>query len=104
MPDTSTSAVRGRAAQILITRGWKTAGIGDDGAVSADWAIALASGEAGQEAPHPNGPYLAAMAEIEPLLGRGSLLDWEMDPDRTQEQVIALVRDGEVIGGRPPLS
>ena len=79
------------------------------GPISADFAIALAAIAAGEPlrtaSPEPDGPYLRVLGEVEALLGCGSLLDWEMQPDRTAEQVNALLRTGEVAGGRmPPLS
>ena len=98
----TTSAIRRRAVDLLNARGWAAGRVEDQGPISADWAIALASGEVGHGAPEPDGPYLTTMTELEALLGRGSLLEWELDPGRTAEDLINLLRSGEVAGGAHP--
>lgn len=75
--------------------------------MGADWAIAIASGEAASgKVPESDGPYLTTIAEIEEgLLVRDSLMQWEMEPSRTMGEVLDLLRNGRLAGGpRPPLS
>ena len=93
MKDWTTRDVRERALRILAERGWEAGAGGEDGPVGADWAIAIASGEAySGGAPAPDGPYLTTMTEIEYVLERGSLMDWEMKEGRTVDEVMDLLR------------
>ena len=99
MTDWTMQDIRRRAVDLLAQRGWTPGGYGEQRPISADWAIALASGEAHGPWPAADGPYLTTTRELEALLGRGSLLDWEYQERRTAEQVIELLRSGYVAGG-----
>ena len=90
----ATQEIRERAIALLALRGWSPGGLGEQGPISADWAVALASGEAHKGAPEEGGPYLTTISELEATLESGSLVDWEMEWGRTAEQVIGLLRFG----------
>ena len=108
MVGSSTQEIRDRAAELLGQCGWDPRGLGVDGPISGNAALGLAAEDVWDPQitlTVDDSLYLRAVGEVEDLLGRGSLLDWEMEPGRTADEVIQLLRSSVVAGGPyPPLT